>query len=83
MEFNWNDKDFNFDFIVDVQDELNLNEKNEAVVFLVDYASLSFVNHGLKMTNTEIIADSYQNLVKRKLIAAPLDKVGLILYNSV
>ena len=54
----------------------------DALIFLIDCQSLKFTNDKIDLSNSEILKQAYQEMMKRKVIFHSSDKIGLILYNN-
>lgn len=83
MEFDLQDENINFDFLDEDLNQLNAETQHDAVIFLVDAQTINFVNENVEEPNLSIIANSYANFLKTKIVSSAYDKAGIIFYNAV
>lgn len=83
MEFDLQEERIDFDFLEDNLDHLNAETHHDAVIFLIDAQAIQFVNEHVEEPNLAIVANSYANFLKSKIVSSAYDKAGLIFYNAV
>jgi hypothetical protein len=83
MEFDLQEDCIDFDFLDEDLNQLNASTQHDAVIFLIDAQAINFVNENVEESNLAIVANSYANFLKAKIVSSAYDKAGLIFYNAV